>query len=333
MRMRWKAMLCLCALVLGSSAAAAPDSDYRRIRRAVFLSMYRARIDLDQNALLDALGKLRPNLFSPKVRAKLAGDLEAIERLKLAWLEKHRAAAAKWAIEARAAQPPMVQSPPPPYRAALPAELAVTRDDAGYIDPDEAQSEIDRIRGKLGSGDARSLLLADVIYDQLAPTIGVKSSKVNDQFAKHPDLGFQVLRWAVFQVIGKIGGDRSALGMVLDQLVGISPAVTANTKQKVLADLGRVIRWRRQWLASTVLAIDRAEGDTLQVPLPAELSVEAAANIIETKVVVTRAMRNELALELEILGAPGTTVADQLPGGAREKAIAMIRADYILDAL
>jgi hypothetical protein len=99
--------------------------------------------------------------------------------------------------------------------------------------------------------DLKTVLLRDFMYGKLAEKVSWKAER-SPPDSRNPDLGFQLLRWAVFQYIGQIAGDRAALGQALDSLSDADDIVAKN-KAKVMADLPRIIRLRRTWLREVVI--------------------------------------------------------------------------------
>lgn len=322
-------------LVLGGrSAEGAPDPDYRLVQQAIFQNLYAGRIGPETVLeLLDVLAKLRPDLFPKQTRNRLTHDIPTIMRLRSSWLQKYKIAAMEahdaWYRDRRNV---IKQQAAPPFKAPLPDELALKADDKADIYASEIEGELSYLKARLTDQDLRDVLLYDFIYGKLQERIARKILRLPQQSA-NPDLGFQVLRWAVFQYIGQIGGDRVALTKALDRLSDANEIVAKN-KEAVVADISRVIRLRREWLTKIVIpALDASQEARVIVQLPPELGIEAGSRVIDTEVAFEKAQRDELAFEVDILGNPKSKLDDTLPSGAQAAAANRIRAGLIIATL
>lgn len=278
------------------------------------------------------LAELQPERFSRAVRSKLGDEIESLKRLKLAWLKKNRKPAIAWEKEARKKLPRGRQEAPKPFRASLPDEVKLSPDDKVPLFVGEIEAEIKMITGKLAGANALQLVLADFLYGKLEPTLHGKGNRIKGSDNENPRQGFQVLRWAVFQHIGEIGGDKAVLQQTLKNLAGVYPLVKDNM-QEILADCKRIIELRRAWLADVLHRLDESGKSADMFTFPKELGIETAEGVLPTGVEITRKMRNALEFEMQILGESNTTVSNLLPKGAQGRAILLMGAQAILATL
>jgi len=290
------------------------QQDYRRLKRAVFLSL--GTLAADKKAAEQAfilIGKLRSPEIA-RIGAKLIeNDFDTLRASRLRALEMARDTPDP--DRQRKLDRPWIQQGLPPFKVVIPEEFSfgMVQGPRGRIQPEFTYLEDNKLLQEIAilkSGIADLKPLQSVMFRNLQRELssGIRANGhiVREDKELTPDLKHNVLRRVVFLQLGVFGSDPMLFDNALSSLAEDMPWI--KDERKVIgSEIPRFCTIKRTWLNDVVIPRLLAANDSerVEVEIPREVWVEDTARAYKA---IEYFMKRDIPLleyQVEMLSNPG----------------------------